>query len=97
MSATDAKPASAVDVMTRYANHLNVALVQVISDHMPPETAARQVRDASRTVAVGVIAHILGRIIAGADDHDKKGGRTALTKLARETLDDKITKTERRS
>jgi len=75
------------EAIASYASSVHRAVTGALIAHMPTEAASKAVKDATRTTAVGVLANILGRLILAAEDHPGRGGRAALLRLARETID----------
>ena len=75
------------EVLASYASSLHRAIAGVLIGHMPAASSSQAIQDATRTMAVGVLGLILGKLILAADDRSGKGGRAALLRLARETID----------
>lgn len=77
-------------LLTIYTNKLNRAVSEALAAHVPSDTASDAVRDAARTIAVGVLAYRLRQLIQAAPDHAEKGGRERLMALARDTLEGRL-------
>ena len=74
-------------VLSTYANSLNRALMGALAAHVPGDSVSAAVREATRVMAVAVMANRLKHLIDAAEDRDGKGGRRHLRRIARDVME----------
>lgn len=87
MSADPAPDDMRRHALSTYANSLNRALIGALAAHVPADSVSPAVREATRIMAVAVLANRLKHLIDAAEDRDGKGGRRHLRRITRDVLD----------